>query len=485
MTWDLAGGYLRNSRRARCRGTMDVWFSIEYRVSVMTELRPLDAGFIELEDSDWHISLGIGAVAILAGPPPSHAEFAAAVSRSAARNGRLRQRIRRATLDLTAPVWEEDTNFDLAHHIRWTALPEPADEAALFDFIATELVERLDRDHPLWECVVVDNLGGGRWALLIKAHHSLVDGISGVTMFENLCDRPEEGERGPRAPERERAAEINGRAGWFGALTETVRLPFDVSRYALGMLRSLVPVALAAVSPPAGSSLNGAIGRQRRYVVARASLGEIREIGKVFGTTVNDVVLAAVTSAYRGMLLGRGEQPTGDMVRILVPISTRAADAKSALDNRVSAVLSLLPLHLDDPVQRLSDIHDRMSSQKSSGAAQAETSLLSLAGRLPFAPLAWSLRLWSHLPQRGVTAVATNVPGPRRRLTLLGREVLELLPAIPIAMRLRTGIAILSYGDQLTFGITGDYDTTPDLAVIADGIHSEIAELLALARKQS
>ncbi|MVU78322.1 wax ester/triacylglycerol synthase family O-acyltransferase [Nocardia sp. ET3-3] len=446
----------------------------------MTELQPLDAGFIELEDSDRHISLGIAAVAILSGTPPSHAEFEAVLADRVAANDRLRQRVRRAPLDLTVPVWESDPNFDLAHHIRWSALPEPADEAELREFIATELVERLDRDHPLWECVVVERVAGRGWALIVKAHHSLVDGISGVSLFESLCDAHEVAQ----PPAGERADGAARPKNWFDWAVTGLRLPIDVPRYALGMARSLAPVAAALVSAPTASSLNGPIGRQRRYVIARASLAEIREIGRGFDATVNDVVLAAVTSAYRAVLLGRGEDPTGNSVRILVPVSMRAADAKKAFDNRVSAVLSLLPLHLEDPVERLRTIHERMLRHKSSGAAQSEKSLLALAGRVPFAPVAWSLRLWTRLPQRGVTAVATNVPGPRGTLTMLGREVLELLPAIPIAMRLRTGIAILSYGDQLTFGITGDYDSTPDLEVIADGIHTAVAELLAAARER-
>ncbi|WP_433567512.1 wax ester/triacylglycerol synthase family O-acyltransferase [Nocardia sp. CA-151230] len=444
----------------------------------MTELQPLDVGFIELEDSDRHISLGIAAVAILAGAPPGRAEFTAALAERVSASDRLRQRVRRAPLDLAVPVWEDDPNFDLAHHIRWSALPAPADEPALREFVAGELVERLDRDHPMWECVVIDHLAGGRWAVIVKAHHSLVDGVSGVNLFESFCDETEvESRKGP-APDTDAAGDRN----WFDWAITGLRLPVEVPRYALGLVRSLAPVAAALVSTPAGSSLNGPIGRQRRYAIARASLSEIREIGQGFDATVNDVVLAAVTSAYRAVLLGRGEEPTGNSVRILVPVSMRAADAKTFLDNRVSAVLSLLPLHLDDPVERLTTIHRRMARHKSSGATQAEKSLLALAGRLPFAPVAWGMRLWSHLPQRGVTAVATNVPGPRRTLTMLGREVLELIPAIPIAMRLRTGIAILSYGDRLTFGITGDYDSTPDLEVLADGIHSAIAELLTAVR---
>ncbi|WP_330180547.1 wax ester/triacylglycerol synthase family O-acyltransferase [Nocardia sp. NBC_01503] len=453
----------------------------------MTELRPLDAGFIELEDSDRHISLGIGAVAILSGTPPSRAEFTRELGRRIADNARLRQRVHRARLDLSTPNWEEDANFDLAHHIRWIALPEPADDAALFDFIATDLAERLDRDHPLWECVVIERLTDERWAMLIKAHHSLVDGVSGVTMFATFCDPVQEEAAPADASVPAAPADIVDAhsPNWFDRTLSAVRLPFGLPGQAVDLLRSVLPVAAGAIIPAAESSLNGSIGRQRRYIGARTSLTDVREIRAAFGTTVNDVVLAAVTSGYRALLLARGERPVDDTLRILVPVSMRPADAMNLLDNRVSALLPRLPVHLDDPVVRLRVIHTRMAEHKSKGAAQAEDSMIAMAARLPFATVAWSLRLAALLPQRGVTALATNVRGPRVRVTVQGREVLDLFPIVPIAMRLRTGIAILSYLDHLNFGITGDFDSTPDIEVLAEGIRSGIAELLAAARARA
>ncbi|MEC3918693.1 WS/DGAT/MGAT family O-acyltransferase [Nocardia sp. CDC160] len=446
----------------------------------MTGLRPLDAGFVELEDSDRHISLGIGAVAILSGPPPARAEFSALLAERVSGNARLRERIHRAPLDLATPVWEEDPGFDLAHHIRWVALPEPADDEALFELIATEVAARLDRDHPLWQCVVVERLTQGRWALLLKAHHSVVDGISGVNLLADLCDPDGAG----NIAEAAKPEATNGSRGWIDWTRIALRLPFDMPRVALHTVRGLAPVAEALVSATAQSSLIGAIGQQRRYTVTRASLAEIKEIGTVFGTTVNDVVLTAVAGAYRALLLQRGEQPTHDTLRMLVPVSIRSPDALHVLDNRVTAMLSYLPVHLADPVERLAVVHDRMNQHKGRGETTAEGRLLALAGWIPFATVAWTLRLVARLPQTSVTALATNVPGPRKPLSLAGRPVLELLPVLPIAMRLRSGIAILSYADHLTFGITGDYDTMPDLSVIAEGIDTEIRELLSAARNR-
>ncbi|MEV3964436.1 wax ester/triacylglycerol synthase family O-acyltransferase [Nocardia sp. NPDC050193] len=438
----------------------------------MTELRALDTGFIELEDADRRISLGIAVVAILDGPPPSRDAFTATLGQRLGGMPRMKQRVHRAPLDVTAPQWEDDPAFDIAHHIRWTALPRPGDEETLWELVATEIEERLDRDHPLWQCVVVEGLTGDRWALVLKAHHSLVDGISGVAVFANLCDPPPSA-AGKRTPAR--------RAHRPPKLSALLKLPLSMPGIAFGTVRRLVPVGAAVFEPGPVSSLNGPIGHRRRYTAVRVSLPVVADIGAKYRVTVNDVVLAAITASYRELLLARGETPTAHGLRILVPVSMRAEHAKYVLDNRVSAVLPYLPIDRTDAVDRLRAVHAAMQTQKSGGAASAEHTVLGLAQWLPFAAVAWTLRLATRLPQRGVAAVATNVPGPRHELTLQGREVLELLPAVPIAMRLRTAIAILSYHDHLVFGITGDYDTTPDIAMLADGIRSAVGELAARA----
>ncbi|MFG1798051.1 wax ester/triacylglycerol synthase family O-acyltransferase [Nocardia sp. NPDC049149] len=442
----------------------------------MSELGPLDSGFMELEDTDRHVSAGIGAVAIVAGSPPSREEFGAELAKRLDVDRRLHQKVRRTPWDLAAPAWVPDLNFDLAHHLRWMALPDPMDEDALCELVAEVMEERLDRDHPLWQCVVVEHLVDDRWAMIVKVHHSMVDGVSGITLFERFCDDPAE------LPDISVSEMGAARNDWVGLLAKSLRLPIDAPRFVAQTLRAAVPLAISAVLPAAGSSLNGSIGRQRRYTVARASLPAVREIGAAFGATVNDVVLAAVAAAFRTVLLSRGEEPTADKLRILAPVSVRAADAKNILDNRVSAMLPLLPIESADPVEQLTTVHRRMAEHKASGEAAAANSLLSLARWLPFASIAWTVRLVSRYPQRGISGLATNVPGPRRRLHLHGREVLEILAYAPIAMRVRIGIAILSYGDQLRFGITGDYDSTPDLHLLAERIEETIEHLLNRAR---
>ena len=154
----------------------------------MEDLSPLDAGFLDAEDADKHASLAIASVVIVAGPPPSQDEFIEAVRARLALVPRYRHRVRTVPLDLGRPVWVDSPQFDLAYHVRRTALPAPGDDAALCRLVGRVMSQRLDRDRPLWECWVVEGLAGGRWAVLVKVHHCMVDGVAGNQLLGVLFD---------------------------------------------------------------------------------------------------------------------------------------------------------------------------------------------------------------------------------------------------------------------------------------------------------
>ena len=164
-------------------------------------------------------------------------------------------------------------------------------------------------------------------------------------------------------------------------------------------------------------------------------------------------------------------------VRTLVPVSVRAPGDAGILDNRVSLLLPFLPVDIADPAEALMRVHARLRAAKASKEAEAGASLTALAGHEPFGPISAGIRLAARLPQRNIVTVTTNVPGPRDPLYVLGHKVVELLPYVPIAVRLRIGIAILSYCDNVVFGLTGDYDTAPDLELLAEAIEKGIEEL--------
>ncbi|MBF6353738.1 wax ester/triacylglycerol synthase family O-acyltransferase [Nocardia higoensis] len=451
----------------------------------MSELGPLDAGFLELEDTDQHVSARIGAVAIIAGTPGDRAEFERRFARRVDSNPRLRRKIRRGRWDISAPVWVPDPAFDLGHHLTWAALPRPRDEAALWELTANTMGRRLDRDHPLWHFTVVEELEGDRWAMILAAHHSMVDGVSGISLLRSICDPPtEEADTASAESTGAGTAPVDWQRLVRGGLELPLRAPGLIAqapRAVVRTARGAVPLLQSLLTPRRGSSLNGPIGRQRRYAVARVRLDEIDRVRKALGGTINDVALTAVTSALRAVLLARGEQPGPESARVLTPVSTRSAQASGRWDNRVSLMLPALPVHLEDPLDQFAAVRGQMDSLKSGGESSAGRTLVSAAGLVPFAPMAWAVKTALRFPQQGVAALATNVPGPAQTQHLFGADILEVFPFAPIAMRIRIGIAMLSYAGTLNFGITGDYDGAPDIDLVARTLPAAVHRLLERA----
>ncbi|GGU50091.1 putative diacyglycerol O-acyltransferase [Lentzea flava] len=428
----------------------------------MEHLSPLDAAFLEIEDADPHVSLAIASVAVVEGPAPSHDEFLALMRSKLPLLPRARQRLVRAPLDLSSPAWQDDPEFDLTYHVRRTALPAPGGDAELCALVARIMGQRLDRDRPLWEYWVVEGLAGGRWAVLAKVHHCMADGVSGTMLYDVMYgDAP-----APDEPADDRGESL------LSLLGGVLKAPWAIAGGLVSLAWSLLPVN--------ATSLLGRIGTPRLYRVVRASLPEVKQVARAFGVTVNDVVLAAVTCAYREVLLQRGERPTPHSVRTMVPVSVRG-DRK--VDNQISLRLAFLPVGAQTPVEALSLVHGQFTALKAGHQSESGNAVAQLAKHEPFAPLAWTIRLGGMMPQRSIVTVTTNVPGPREPLKVLGRRIVEILPYVPIAIRIRTGIAVLSYADRLAIGITADRDSTPDVDVLSSALRKAIAELVTASRR--
>jgi WS/DGAT/MGAT family acyltransferase len=461
----------------------------------MDRLNPLDATFVDAEDADPHTSMAIASIAVFEGPAPSHEEFLAHVAGRLARVPRYRHKLRTVPFRLGRPVWVDDPDFDLRYHVRRTALPAPGGDRELADLMARVMSQRLDRDHPLWEYWVAEGLAGGHWALISKVHHCFVDGVAGTDLYRVIFDFSPEGSPAA-ADERVVRPEPSSVELAVRAALDTVVLP---AREALalrgavadpqGALRQAADMARAfakfapALWPATGSSLSGHIGRQRRYTWSRASLDEVKTIKRALGGTVNDVVLAAISGGFRALLLARGEQPGPHMVRSLVPVSLRAPGEESLYDNRVSAVLADLPVHIADPVKRLTAVQAELQALKTSKEALVGEALITLGRYTPFPVASRTVRLAFELPQRDVVTVTTNVPGPQQPLYGLGRRIVEIIPYVPIATRTRTGVSIFTYCGHVTFGITGDFAANPDLDLLARGIEDSLSELLKASRR--
>ena len=452
------------------------------KIDGMEQLTVLDAGFLEAEDSDPHVSLAIGAIAVLEGPMPAVAELTATLADRVRAIPRLRQTLRTQRMDLGAPQWVDDTNFDPAHHIRHAALPKPGDDATLHRWAADVMERRLDRDRPLWECWLVDGLAGDRWAILMKIHHCVADGVAAARLFDQLCDQLRDegvratevtaGDRPARAP---RGIDVGA---WLGGAWRT---SLGLPTAAMQAVHGAIDIATGLLRPAAPSSLTGSVTSMRRYATAEVPMGDVTTVCRAFDVTMNDVALAAITDSFRATLLRRGEKPHRHALRTLVPVSVRPDDARDATDNRVSVMLPYLPVDKADPVQQLLAVHSRLARAKSSGQRQAGNILVSAANVIPFPLTAWTVRALTRLPQRGVVTVATNVPGPRKPLRIMGCAVVRLLPVPPLALQLRTGVAIISYADHLVFGVIGDYDAAPDVDELAAGIERAVARLAEIS----
>jgi diacylglycerol O-acyltransferase len=463
----------------------------------MERLKPLDAQFVDAENEDRQASFAIASIAVFEGPAPTYDEFYAAIEGRLALVPIYRRKLREVPFRLGPPVWVDDPNFDLRYHIRQTALPAPGGDEQLRNLIARVMANRLDRDYPLWEYWLVEGLSEGRWALISKVHHCMVDGISGTDLYRVIFDLTPE-PAPPTVEARRVSAEPSGLelvasaaldmvarpAQGVLALAGAMTRPADSIQQASKTARAVA--RLAASAPPAtSSSLCGRIGSQRRYTWARASLAEVKAIKSQLGGTVNDVVLAAISSGFRALLLSRGEQPQPHMVPSLVPVSLRSPGEENLYDNRVSVVLANLPVHLAEPLDRFSAIHEEMSALKAAKEASAGEALITLGRFTPYPLASLTVRLAYRLPQREIVTVTTNVPGPQQPLYGLGRRLLEIVPYVPIATSLRTGVSIFTYCGQMTFGVTGDYATTPDIDVLASGIERGISELTDAVQRRT
>jgi WS/DGAT/MGAT family acyltransferase len=459
----------------------------------MDRLTPLSAAFLQAEDADPTTSMAIASAAILTGPVPTQEEFVAHIRGRLPLVPRFRQKVRRVPFDLAAPVWVDDPDIDVSWHVRRTALPQPGGTAELHRLIARVMSQRMDRTRPPWEYWVVEGLSDDRWAIIQKVHHCMVDGVSGTALYDVIFDTdpvpspPSVDDWMPQpAPS---TLSLTGRALLDLALTPVVGLraagsllssPRTLGRRAARTARGALSLITDAV-PVAGSSLSGPVGRQRRYTSTTVSFDDVRLVRAVFPSTVNDVALTAISGGFRALLRSRGEQPEAHAVRTLVPVSVRRPDEESIPDNRVSLMLPYLPVDVADPVAALATVHERIARAAASGEAEAGSDLMSIAGYEPFPPVSLGIRLAFHLPQRQLVTVTTNVPGPRRPIFVLGRACERIIPYVPIADRVRIGVAIFSYNDELTFGITGDYDTASDIDQLTDGINSTLDALVLAA----
>ncbi len=449
-------------------------------------LSGLDSSFLHLEQGPAHMH--VASTALFEGPTPGYEEFRDHIDSRLHLVPRFRQKLRFVPYGQGRPKWVDDPQFNIEYHLRHTALPSPGGEDELREVAARIFSQRLDRSKPLWELWLVDGVEGGRFAIIGKSHHCLVDGVSGVDITTVLYDTAAEPAPMPEPPPFSPRPEPSDAQLLAESLIERATTPAEIARGARAFFRRPRQALQAAVegleaagtfartglgAPP--SPFNVEIGPYRRFATVSADLAELKRIKEAAGATVNDVVLAVVAGALGRYLRAHGFSTHELELRALVPISVRGSAEHGALGNRVSSFIAPLPVWCEDPLDRLATVSETMGDLKQSRQAVGATLLTELTDFAPPTIAGQAARLSSR--QRFFNLVVTNVPGPQFSLYLLGRRLEAVFPMVPLAKRQGICFGIMSYDGQVNFGLIGDFDAIPDLDAMASDLEASIAEL--------
>lgn len=448
-------------------------------------LSPLDTTFLLLEHDGQ--PMHIGGLMVFEGPAPSYEELCEHLDSRLDQVPRYRQKVKSVPLHLGQPVWVDDDNFELEFHVRHTAVPKPGRTEQLERLASRLLSQRVDLERPLWEMWLVEGLAKGRWALINKAHHSMIDGLSGHDIMEVILDLDPVGRENPPStwtPQPEPGTvdlvtdavidSVKRPGEHLSRIVGRVANPRELAEHLA--VRAMGSTAVGQRLVSTESAFGGASGPHRRWGWIEGDLSTIKAVKNAFGGTVNDVILTAVAGGFRALLLARGIDTHPLQIQSMIPVSMRGPDDASG-GNEVSAMFAQLPVGIDDPVERLHSMSRQMDRIKKSGTPLTVDSIIGLADFVPPALFAAAGRLAGQINQRAFDTVTTNVPGPQQPLYLLGRQLQTLIPFVPLAMGVRVATAIVSYNGTINFGVTADYDTVRDLPVFLTGIEQTLQDL--------
>ncbi len=403
---------------------------------------------------------------------------------------RYRQRIEHRPLS-EHPVWVDDDHFDIEYHLRHTALPHPGDSASLNRLIARLIEQPLDLKRPLWEIWTIEGLEEGGFAMLFKIHHCMVDGAGGMHLLFSLLSpssevESESGSDWAARPPRSRLALLNEElderasrslkvANFIG---EAIFHPRQTLRRARASARDVGQAVGGALMPHSRSPLNGPLGRHRRVDRLTLTLESVKSVGKATGSTINDVMLAVVTGALRKYLKQDEAGSQKLSLRVCLPVNRRPETDNFERANCVSALFADLPVGEADALSRLSYIQDQTQVLKNSGAARGTEMLVEFNNLLS---ADWITRLGMQAASslEPFNLIVTNVRGPSAPLYLLGARLSEIVPFVPLMPNQRLGIAIASYCNQVTLGLSGDWEGIANLEELRTYLEDEHDNLQA------
>nr|WHV03880.1 putative wax ester synthase/acyl-CoA:diacylglycerol acyltransferase [uncultured bacterium] len=397
---------------------------------------------------------------------------------------RYRQKLGKIPL-LNHPIWIDDPAFNIRYHIRHIALPKPGSERILKRVCGYILSQPLDLTKPLWEVWIVDGLDKDRFALVTKAHHCMVDGVSGMDMLANLLkpypsDLTEQSR--PWLPRKAPVGvtllkdELQRRMRAPYQLLKPLRHPRRAWKSARDVAQGIAEASRLGWNAASQTPFNPKeIGPHRRFDWSEIPLADIKDVKETLLGTVNDVVLATAAGAL-GRFLRAHHTSTRDIdFRALIPVSVRTGEEENKLGNRVAMMMARLPVDETDPVERLRLVADTMNELKGSkqaiGVRWLEEFSDLVAGRL-FLELSKSATR-----TRPFNVAVTNVRGPQFPLYLLGARMHALYPMMPLFSNQALGMAVLSYNDKVFWGFNSDWDWLPDLHDVVEAVDRDFYEL--------
>lgn len=395
--------------------------------------------------------------------------------------------------------WVIDEDFDIRCHVRRTALPGKADKAELEELVSEMASTPLDMSHPLWQLHVVENYINGP-VILARIHHCIADGIALVQVFLSLTDPTPESRPSARKPEvwKQRRAQ---EAAVFQRLLEPARDGLDVATHIgqrvieeTGKIAQNPAIAgkyateASEIVKELANSLtleNDPVTRFKKRLGTRKQvawaepldLNEVKAVSKAFGCTVNDVLIASVSGAFRNYMISAGDDPeTMQDIRATVPVNLRPLEHALELGNHFGLVFLSLPLSVDNPLERLYAVNERMVELKTSKQAAVTLGFL---GALGMGPSSLQKPVLDLLSQKA-TAVLTNVPGPQNPLYLAGSRMKEMMFWVPQNGNIGLGISILSYNGKVFFGLISDHRLLPEPSAVINRFGKEFEKLMYL-----
>jgi diacylglycerol O-acyltransferase / wax synthase len=453
-------------------------------------LTALDASFLYLERPAMHMHVAGLSVLDPSTRPDGRLRFEDVERVFAARlhmAPRLRQKVTMVPYGLALPVWVDDAAFDLDFHLRRAALPSPGGRVELCEQVQRILSRPLDRSKPLWELYVIEGLEDGHVATLMKVHHAMIDGLSGMhltaVLFDPSPEVPDDAPAPAWRPDPEPSSQqllqeaaqtvfkhpVQGLMNGFEALRRSPAVAaLDLNSVWSGF-RSILDMGARP-----SSGLDVRIGPNRRFAIADAPLQRFKDIKDALGGTVNDAVLTVVGGAMHRLLRERSEPTRGRTLRVMVPVSVRAG-RDASLGNRVAPAFVDLPVGAMGAKRRLSMVRDGTAHLKDSMMAMSADAIIALGVYAPGGMLAAAARLASRGPWFNL--IVSNIPGPPQPMYLAGARLVAQYPSLPLGENSALSIACTSIGGTMAFGLTGDYDGMPDLQRLSFALEESIAEV--------